>query len=128
MTLEEELVLQDICSRYPYGVILHFNVEQDDEPLFSIRKNGGKYLINDAYYLEEVKPYLRSIDDDMTEEEEKEYINLMEETQVFSPYFSNFEDMIKVTKWLIEKMFDYNDLIKKGLALKAPKGMYNLKD
>lgn len=127
MTLEEELVFQDLCSRYPHGVILHFNVEQDDEPLFSIRKNGDKYLINDAYYLEEVKPYLRSMES-MTKEEEEEYTDLIEETQASYACFVNSEDIAEVIKWLAKKMFDYNYLIYKGLALEAPEGMYNLKD
>lgn len=122
---EIELLLEDLSSRYPYGVILHFDdkVEQDDEPLYSIRKNNVKYLINDAYYLEEVKPYLRSMES-MTEEEKKEYIDLLDETQYSVVYVPDYEPMVKVIKWLTKKMFDYNGLIEKGLAIEAPGDMY----
>ena len=35
-----------------------------------------------------------------------------------------FDDMIVVYDWLNKHYFDYRDLIKKGLALEAPEGMY----
>lgn len=121
MTQEnKELLLKELSSRYPYGVVLHFDdkVEQDDEPLYSIRKNGNKYLINDAYYLEEVKPYLRSMKS-MTNDEWLEYLNLKEDNIAY--HFETYESIT----WINAHHFDYNNLIERGLAIEAPKGMYN---
>ena len=80
MTQEEkDLLLSDISARARYHVILHFDdkVQQEDEYFYGMRENGGKFLINDAYYIEEVKPYLRPMSS-MTEEEKKEFENLLE--------------------------------------------------
>ena len=126
MTQEnKELLLKELSSRYPYEVILHFDdkVEQDDEPLYNIRKNGGKYLINDAYYLEEVKPYLRSMKS-MTSDEWLEYLSLKESIVAADGITYNFETFESID-WLITHHFDYNDLIEKGLAIEAPEEIYN---
>lgn len=137
MTQEEkDLLLKDLSSRYPYGVVLHFDVkvEQDDEPLYNIRKNGGTYLINDAYYLEEVKPYLRPMES-MTEEEKRELqsfypgcfgnqwldikngsIDIFECGSTISLYL---DDSKRIVDWLNKKMFDYRGLIENGLAIEV---------
>lgn len=70
------------------------------------------------YTIEDVKPYLRPMSS-MTEEEEKEYNDLMLNTQVSEIYFPHFEDMIPVFDWLNKKMFDYRGLIPKGLAIEV---------
>lgn len=139
MTQEDkELLLKELSSRYPYGVVLHFDdkVEQDDEPLYSIRKNGNKYLINDAYYLEEVKPYLRSMES-MTDEEKEDFwvaidkdMGILESNldapilfEYKSRYYKGKPDHYELD-FLISHHFDYRRLIEKGLAIEAPKGMY----
>ena len=121
---EKDLLLKELSSRYPYGVILHFDakVEQDDEPLYSIRKNGGKYLINDAYYLEEVKPYLRPMES-MTEGEKEEFIKFTSLSMHFfickatdtGHWYNSYEE----EDWLDAHHFDYRGLIKKGLAIEV---------
>lgn len=135
----KELLLKELSSRYPYEIILHFDdkVEQDDEPLYSIRKNGNKYLINDAYYLEEVKPYLRSMSS-MTDEEKEEFwaaidkdMGILESNldapilfEYKSRYYKGKPDHYELD-FLISHHFDYRELIEKDLAIEAPEGMYN---
>lgn len=139
MTREDkELLLKELSSRYPYEIILHFDVKvgQDDEPLYNIRKNGDKYLINDAYYLEEVKPYLRSMKS-MTDEEKEEFWIAIDkdmgilESNLDAPILFEYKSRHYRGKpeyyeldFLISHHFDYRELIEKGLAIEAPKGMY----
>ena len=56
-----------------------------------------------------------------------------EEMEIFNSDFGGIEDgynsiETKRIDWLNKKMFDYRGLIELGLALEAPKDMYNLKD
>lgn len=74
--------------------------------------------------IEEVKPYLRPLSN-MTEEEGKEYIRLLANTQESLHYIPDEKPMVEFVDWLNEKMFDYRGLIPMGLALEAPENMYN---
>ena len=42
-----------------------------------------------------------------------------------SSYESIHDNINKLNEWLNVNHFDYRGLIKKGLALEAPEGMYN---
>jgi hypothetical protein len=66
------------------------------------------------YFIEEIKPYLRHMNT-MTNEESKEFDETLQYTQ----------RTLESYDWLNAHHFDYRGLIEKGLALKAPKGMYN---
>lgn len=93
--------------------------------LKSIDDNEG-YFISEkgSAYSFKFEPYLRPMSS-MTEEEKKEFDNLLLDTQVATGYFPHFEDMVKITFWLLEHHFDIHNLIPKGLALPAPDGMYS---
>lgn len=116
MTQEDkELLLKDICARMSYGVILHFDekTDQDDERLYGMRENGGKFLINDAFYIEEVKPYLLSMSS-MTEEQRREqeaYFICIKHDMSFS--------ICRYMEWCYKNHLDVNGLIPKGLAIDA---------
>ena len=59
----------------------------------------------------------------MTEEEEKEYAEVMVKSQDCS--LENSESATTmVNDWLLSKGFDVRGLISKDLALEAPEGMY----
>lgn len=102
-------------------------------------------------YEQVIKPYLRPMSS-MTEEEKEELLTLLvgkdaidyfqiENSQItntdkhiqFGPnweyHWINFsnENIILYMDWLNKKHFDYRGLIPMGLALVAPKGMYNTK-
>lgn len=116
MTQEDkELLLKDICARLPYGVVIHFDekTDQDDERLYGMRENGGKFLINDAFYIEEVKPYLLPMSS-MTEKQRREqeaYFICIKHDMSFS--------ICRYMEWCYKNHLDVNGLIGKGLALDA---------
>ena len=57
----------------------------------------------------------------MTEEEKKEYNKVMFQSERYEDNYAADVD------WLNKHHFDYRGLIEKGLALEAPKNMYNEK-
>lgn len=110
MTQEQkDLLLQDLCARLPYGVILKC-CNLVGEKLYTIDSNG---LINNDYDLEEVKPCLFPLLS-MTEEQRKEYNQFFEELGYGYPYAT---DYIPQIDWLNKNHFDYRGLIEKGLAI-----------
>lgn len=123
MTQEEkQLLLRDLCTRLPYGVILHieFYDLQGDGKLASrdIELTPGNiaYCFNNGHWVS-VKPYLRLMSS-MTEEE-REYL---EELSTFRALPHIVRDKVD---FYLERHLDYRGLIPKGLALEAPEGMYN---
>ena len=130
MTQEDkELLLKDLCARLPYGVECLAGDAVVGKVVGIVPHAGELYLylqgVLTPYRLDEVKPYLRSMDD-MTDEEKKEYGTLAMHTIVTSKGFVHIEatDLID---WLNARHFDYRALIERGLALEALQGMYNLK-
>ena len=136
---EKQLLLKDLCSRLPCGVICH--TEEGDGYLCSINQTifGTEYGINinplkrDYFNHSEtdeqaVKPYLRSMSS-MTEEEAKEVCRLENfENRIICVFPNNhtyhFTVGDAVINWLNKNHFDYRGLIEKGLALEATEGMY----
>ena len=114
MTQEDrDILIADLCGRLPYGLIIKCNdgFRQSKEKLVSIDVGNG--LINYDWRLTDIKPYLRPMSS-MTEEERQEYgLVLCDELST-----NQFD-------WLNRKMFDHRGLITIGLALEAPKGVYN---
>lgn len=128
---DEKLMLQALSSFYPYDVILHFDdlCDEDDQVLYSLRENGGMVLVNDAYYLLEVKPYLRPLDS-MTEEEVKELLTASNFCPVNEDIYNGFihimerslldiADIATFINWLCTNHFDFLGLIPKGLAIEV---------
>ena len=135
MTNEEKELLLDLFNRLPYGV----NVLDEIGRTYKLQL-GNAYLIDlfygDVDYMEAespILPYLRPMSS-MTDEEEIEMTQILEEV-----YDSSFtmdklvEDVrmqeyipSKYVDWLNKHHFDYRGLIPKGLALEAPKDMYNI--
>ena len=122
--VEKDLLLQDICARLPYGVV----VQEPDyyEAPLTIS------TLSEVYYNDlEVKPYLRPMSS-MTEEERlyfhrnsaKVQILVDEEKVITKPFYGY---TIHLFNWLNSHHFDYRNLIEKDLALEAHEGMYNYK-
>lgn len=120
----KELILKDLSSRLPYGV--YCKVDDCSEPvkLVGIKTyDECRYLFGNVWVdpdVNNVLPYLRP----MSSLTEEEFIEL-EETSCNPPRLFRVEN-IAAFDWLNERHFDYRGLIKKGLALEAPKGMYKL--
>ena len=149
MTQKEKFILlQDLSARLPYGVIvdIKYNKEHGSSDRLRICSEGSLTLNTDLMGLcieEEIylKPYLRPMSS-MTEEEKKEFHKLKQfSVTVVMPngvsllkptYIVDLEDdgdgMNYLYDWLNAHHFDYRGLIEKGLALKAPEGMYNTKE
>lgn len=128
MTREEiQLLLKDLCSRLPYGVMCHANeINLDGDLLFINKVYNIVALYNDNAVgkfntcpIADVKPYLRPMSS-MTEEEEVYY-----STVYTTLKFYEKED------WLNAHHFDYRivpstgkSMIESGLALEAKEDMY----
>ena len=105
MTQEEkQLLLKDLCARLPYNT----NIQVKDWTILNTELKIGhiQRLQNDDI---ELKPYLRPMSS-MTDEE-------CEEVEKHITIYDTVD-------WMNKHHFDYRDLIKKGLALEAPEGMY----
>ena len=119
MTQEDkELLLKDLCARFPYGVKFlreSWNFESDQElsvieSLDDIDKDG--YINNTKVYkVEDIKPYLFPLSS-MTEEQKSQYNFYL--TRIVSAY-----DASLLIDWLNKNYFDYRGLIEKSLALDA---------
>lgn len=140
---EKELVIKDLCARLLYGVICQMEDELiiNDSTFYDrtlserhielFRKHKGFYI----------KPYLRPLSS-MTEEEREELKKLMNCDSVtdysleytvggqvdYDDFLVYYEESSKLIDWLNKKMFDYRDLIPKGLALEAKESMYEKRD
>lgn len=131
MTREEkQFLLVDLCARLPYGVKVRHITE-------SAKKIGASYLIDVLnpilykYILEDnilAWPYLRPMSS-MTEEE-KQIVRWFKsdiKTQGAIDLYMN-----RYIEWLDSRHFDWRTdgngktLIEKGLAIEAPKEMYNI--
>ena len=111
-TKEKQLLLKDLCSRLPYEPWVWFKENWETNPNFKgcqsqLRLYHLEYIIKDMDIT--LKPYLRPMSS-MTDEESKD----------FNKYITIYD----IVDWANAHHFDYRGLIKKGLALEAPEGMY----
>lgn len=127
MTQEDkELLLTDLSARLPYGVKVRHITE-------NAKKIGASYLIDVLnpilykYILEDnilALPYLRPMSS-MTYNEKLDYI--LRTHKNWDKYDNEVRELtIDAVDWLNAHHFDYRGLINKGLALEAPKEMYNI--
>ena len=123
MTNEEKsLLFKDLCARFPYGVIVKvFDKEYGDFDAY-IENIGRSYVETNAieeldynpsvfYKIEDVKPYLRPLES-QTDEEMEERGECVGDVMRMDYYYSHH--------------LDCHQLIRRGLALKAPEDMYKL--
>jgi hypothetical protein len=124
----KDLLLKDLTERLIYHVVLSFN-DGEIEPIYSIRENGLKYMINDAYYVEEVKPYLfplSSMTEEQTEElrlehekDVKTMANCLKKCSEGDTSLRGKNILYHAVDWCNKNHFDYRGLIEKGLAIDA---------
>ena len=142
MTQEEkQLLLQDLCARFPYGVIVLEDIDKTFDggcvsELVTITEIKGEkmFLTKNSLTpvtIEEIRPYLRSMSS-MTEEEKRHISKMMclrtyddgvvhdMTYPVYTPYYV-MEDCLS---YLRSIYVDYSGLIEKDLALAAPEGIY----
>lgn len=121
MTKEDkQLLLQDLCARLPYGVIVRYrSQEKKGDVVLSYGNISYVPEVGEGWWWRECKPYLRPMSS-MTVEEKKEYNSLLGELNVDNVnivYIPDINDMVSLINWLNKKMFDFRGLISKGLAI-----------
>lgn len=123
---DKQLLLQDLCSRLPYKVMIQ-----------SVGENKCLGLMDLVDIDLLPKPYIRPLSS-MTEEEKEELKTLFDAEEVtcdsicyleggtLEEYLSriSYSFCSKVIDWLNAHHFDYRGLIERGLAIEAPEGMY----
>ena len=151
---DKELLFTDLCARLHYVVFLKIGEYSDYTLQGIVPSNANKPLVvrcNGSDFecsIEIVKPYLRTMSS-MTEEEAKEisilygfkdilsakitdgYIEIVVDdgfcnTETRTIWYDEIISSIEIFDWLNTHHFDYRGLIKKGLAVEAPEGMYNV--
>ena len=132
---EKELLIKDLCSRLPYGVVIQekclehdetFLPSAEDNKLVNIDVREELVITNGGsrYYIEDVKPYLFPMSS-MTEEQKKEYNRWKHEVPVCHYEYGDVVEEVELYdspesfEYLIENNFDYRGLIPMGLAIDA---------
>ena len=142
---EKQLLFRDLSARSPYGVKATTTANGwRDVYIVTGCRNNRVYLDcpvldegDDEWLIESVKPYLRKISS-MTGEEKIEFSNIFSKwfdeelfilsEETFLEYALsriNYSISHELFDWFNAHHFDYRGLIEMGLALEAPKGMYN---
>ena len=127
MTQEDkELLLKDLCARLPYKVKIELMpITRGKCATLTPIILRDYFISDDVNYL----PFLRPMSS-MTEEEK---VQLSQYACIGEDLNGEFIDEVQrkdcaaYIDWLNKHHFDYRGLIEKGLAIEAPKGLYNLK-
>lgn len=124
---DKKLLLKDLCARLPYGVRvkelepikeLELYLTSIYHDTVQVETMTGGIM---ACSIEAIKPYLRSMSS-MTAEEIEEYNDLV---IALSDYrYPPEQSVDEISDWLNSHHFDHHGLIRMGLALKAPEGIY----
>lgn len=138
MTQEEKELLIDLSARIPYHVRVKVWVKDGttEEGPLDLEHNYGDVL-QDAFYLnkiKDIKPYLRPMYS-MTNEERYEIQEILGPgieienglIDILDSSIHTFSllELQAVFDWLNKNHFDFRNLKGRGLALEAPKNMYN---
>lgn len=122
MTQEDkQLLLKDLSTRLPYGVMVRVEyTENGESSVDEGTLNGFAYeeMLNSSDIVSSIKPYLRPMSS-MTEEEINEYHKL--EFIHVNYGLEPLQCVLSVNEidWLNAHHFDYRGLIDKGLAIEV---------
>lgn len=134
MTQEnKELLYKDICTRLPYGVIYNFGGNEGcDYKLkvicVALSWNDSSITLDNAFPIEDCKPYLRPMSS-MTEEEKEEYeiLTNLEYDGYLNDDRPNYtgeivvyvDDVPELIDFYNAHHLDYRGLIPMGLAIEV---------
>lgn len=134
---DKQLLITDLCARLPYGVwveccgvsgkldniwLTHFY--NGGNTVVDVNGNTDFFHDSDYFDITKIKPYLRPMSS-MTDDEDKEFALL--QTDFYVDGWLYPIPATNMINWLNKHYFDYRYLIEKGLALEAPKDMYEIK-
>jgi len=132
MTQEEkQLLLKDLCGRLPYEPHIYIKAGKAYADIVLNGTHIHDWMTVLSCQNITIKPYLRPMSS--MSEEEKKYISDKCGFSIAGPIRNECELIMPVlaADWLIdfynEHHIDYRGLIPMGLALEAPKDMYNTK-
>lgn len=121
----KELLLKDLCSRLPYGVIIEHegNLSKLDTIFMcdsiSVSSTSMDKKLSYNLNLDEVKPYLFPLSS-MTEEQKEEYCSLQQKV-IYNSKGPINSDVMEYINWCYKNHLDINDLNSIGLANDASK-------
>ena len=129
MTQEDKnLLLKDLCARLPHRVMVKISgawfYDKEEDYDINLTIATCRRLAQFERGEIDLKPYLRPMSS-MTEEEINEFILISDTVLWIGSKRSTCILSLEQMDWLNEHHFDYRNLIEKGLALKAPEGVYN---
>ena len=120
MTQEEkDLLLKDICSRLPYGVMCRYQHIQyiENGKLIDINMFGIVNIDGHIKDVCDIKPYLFPLSS-MTEEQKEEYCGLQQKV-IYNSKGPVNSDVMEYINWCYKNHIDINNLIPMGLAIDA---------
>ena len=117
---EKQLLLVDLSARLPYGVCVHIRYKEGEPCYGKLTPRDIQWFIDSK--IEVIKLYLRPLSS-MTEVEKLDYTSIDNRAYCCPQDFAHIPATDRID-WLNKHHFDYRGLIKKGLAIEAPKGMY----
>lgn len=125
---ENRLLIKVICEMMPYGIIVHRKSDNRDlEFMYTDPMENMDHFVHcfdSQSKLDDMELYLRPMSS-MTDEEYNDlcmYCSWVWHND--SENLTKIRGDYKCYDWLDAHHFDYRGLIEKGLALEAPKGMY----
>ena len=139
-TEDKKQLLAELCARLPYGVKVHIKSlnYEFDSVLVDVYNNGTECFVKvsdskNIYNLDEVRPYLRSMD--LMSDDEKNNLNyiLNYEFYIDDDFALCAEDdrhrirlsLIRTYMlWIYRNHFDCQNLIDKGLAIETTAEIY----
>ena len=120
---DKEILLRDLCARLPYGVKVKTPNDDEVYTLLSLNPNKGIAVIgmpfDDVFAtskvkVEDIKPYLRPMNNMTKEEEEVWFWKKSDGGWGFDE--KDFDDNVD---WLNAHHFDHRGLIPMGLAIEV---------
>ena len=115
---DKDLLLKDLCARLPYGVeadcvgeyvkIKYIDPHRSTAYISNLGKTKWESI-------EVITPYLRPMES-MTEEEEKEYMDIDNLSYTCPMDYAHIPTSKRID-WLNAHHFDYRGLVPKGLAI-----------
>lgn len=143
---QKQELINDLCARVPYGVIVDYKENEFEVPNWKItaiypdtfggrigydkRVGAGSESGSRPFKIGEVKPYLRPMSS-MNDKERKAFDKFCVidefawEGNVEIGHKNQANIMSKGIDWLLAHHFDFRGLIEMGLALEAPPEMYD---
>ena len=141
MTQEDkELLLNDLCARLPYGVMLSITHNEYTNETFNARISAIDYCgeikvrygfeeYEQVFSLEQIKPYLFPLSSMTDEQKEELKCEISKQTEILIERMKNddcgidcgkyhFHSLLEL-EWCIKNHFDYRGLIPKDLAIDA---------